>query len=302
MKRREYLRKLALMGLLPALSSWVSMGARILKRKIPGTGELLPAIGLGTWETFDVDRDQTSEIDRLRKVLDVLVDKGGSVVDSSPMYGFAEKNVGSLSAEAGINRNLFIATKVWTSGKDNGIQQMNNSLSLLRRDTIDLMQIHNLVDWKTHIKTLRDWKEKGKVRHIGITHYQESAYPEMESILKTEQIDFIQVNYNIRDRMSADRLIPAAADTNVGVIISQPFGYGKLFQQVKGRSLPKWAEEIECNTWAQFFLKFIISHPAVTVAIPGTSNPDHMLDNIQAAYGKLPDADQREMMVKELDR
>jgi diketogulonate reductase-like aldo/keto reductase len=238
------------------------------------------------------------EINQLREVLSILVTKGGTVIDSSPMYGFSEKNVGTLSTEAGINDKLFIATKVWTSGKENGIQQMKDSLQFLMREKIDLMQIHNLVDWKTHIKTLREWKENGKIRYLGITHYRENAYPEMESIMKAEPIDFIQVNYNLADREAAQRLLPLAAERNIGVIINQPFGYGKLFEQVKTKSLPDWAAEFDCRSWAQFFLKYIISHPAVTCAIPGTGLPAHMLDNIQAAYGRLPDEGMRERMVK----
>jgi diketogulonate reductase-like aldo/keto reductase len=298
MNRREYLKSLAAVGLLPALSSWTSMDDALIKRRIPGTRESLTAIGIGTWETFDVDSRMAPEINQLREVLSILVTKGGTVIDSSPMYGFSEKNVGTLSTEAGINDKLFIATKVWTSGKENGIQQMKDSLQFLMREKIDLMQIHNLVDWKTHIKTLREWKENGKIRYLGITHYRENAYPEMESIMKAEPIDFIQVNYNLADREAAQRLLPLAAERNIGVIINQPFGYGKLFEQVKTKSLPDWAAEFDCRSWAQFFLKYIISHPAVTCAIPGTGLPAHMLDNIQAAYGRLPDEGMRERMVK----
>lgn len=298
MTRREYLHRMAAVGLLPALSSWIKMDDTLIKRTIPGTGESLTAIGIGTWETFDVDSSHVPEIEQLREVLAILVSKGGSVIDSSPMYGFSEQNVGTLSTEAGFNNKLFIATKVWTSGKENGIQQMKESLQYLKRSKIDLMQIHNLVDWKTHIKTLREWKEKGTIRYMGITHYRENAYAEMESIMKSEPIDFIQVNYNLADRKSGERLLPLAAEKNIGVIISQPFGYGKLFDQVKSRALPEWAAEFDCKSWAQFFLKYIISHPAVTCAIPGTGQPAHMLDNIQAAYGRLPDEAMRQKMVK----
>lgn len=298
MNRREYLHHLAAMGLLPLLSSWISMDQSPIKRKIPGTRESVTAIGIGTWETFDVDSSHTAEIEQLREVLSIFVSKGGNVIDSSPMYGFSEKNVGTLSTEDGFNDKLFLATKVWTSGRDNGIRQMKESLQYMKRSRIDLMQIHNLVDWKTHIKTLREWKESGTIRYIGITHYRESAYSEMESIMKSEPIDFIQVNYNLADRKSSERLLPLAAEKNIGVIISQPFGYGKLFDQVEKKPLPEWAAEFDCKSWAQFFLKFIISHPAVTCAIPGTGLPAHMLDNIQAAYGRLPDEATRERMVK----
>ncbi|HEX7014237.1 MAG TPA: aldo/keto reductase [Cyclobacteriaceae bacterium] len=298
MNRREYLYRMAAVGMLPAFSSWMSMDNGLIKRRIPGTRESVTAIGVGTWETFDVDSSRAQDLEPLREVLTLFVGKGGNVIDTSPMYGFAERNVGTLSTEAGINQQLFLATKVWTSGKENGIAQMKESLQLLKRDKIDLMQIHNLVDWKTHIKTLREWKDKGTIRYIGITHYRENAYQEMESIMNSEPIDFIQVNYNIVDRKAADRLLPLAAEKGIGVIISQPFGYGRLFDRVKSKTLPEWAGEFDCRSWAQFFLKYIISHPAVTCAIPGTGVPAHLLDNIQAAYGRLPDEAARERMVK----
>ncbi|HEX5170372.1 MAG TPA: aldo/keto reductase [Cyclobacteriaceae bacterium] len=298
MNRRESLRYLAALGVVPLFANWKFIDEEIMKRTIPATGESLPVVGTGTWETFDVDETVTAEMKQLKEVLSILANKGGKVVDTSPMYGFAEKNVGNLSTELGINDKLFMATKVWTTGKERGIEQMNNSLSLMKRDKMDLMQIHNLVDWQTHIKTLRDWKEKGKIRYLGITHYREEAYADMEHIMKTEPIDFIQVNYNIADRKSADRILPLAREKNLAVITSQPFGTGKLFQRVKGKSLPSWASEFDCKSWAQFFLKFIISNPAVTCVIPGTGLPEHMLDNIQAGFGRLPDEKQREMMIK----
>lgn len=298
MNRRESLQYLATLGLVPFFSNWKFIDEEMMKRPIPSTGEMLPIIGLGTWETFDVEERVTTEIKQLKEVLSTLVSKGGRVIDTSPMYGFSEKNVGTLSTELKINDKLFMATKVWTTGKERGIEQMNTSLSLMKREKMDLMQIHNLVDWQIHMKTLREWKEKGKIRYIGISHYREDAYAEMEQIMKTEPIDFVQVNYNIADRKSADRILPLAKEKGLAVLVNQPFGVGKLFQRVKGKSLPAWASEINCTTWAQFFLKFIVSHPAVTCVIPGTSLPEHMLDNVQAGFGKMPDEKQREMMVK----
>lgn len=299
MNRREHLQSLGALGLLPLTSAdIISLTEEMIKRPIPSTGEMLPVIGVGTWETFDVDTSMKEEMNELRGVLKTLTDKGGSVIDSSPMYGSAEKNVGTLSTELGLNKKLFIATKVWTNGKENGIKQMNTSLSLMQRKTIDLMQIHNLVDWQVHLKTMREWKEQGKFRYIGITHYREESYKDLEHILNTETIDFLQVNYNLLNREADKRLLPLAREKKVAVIISQPFAYGRLFEQTKGKQLPEWAREIDCNSWAQFFLKFIISHPAVTCAIPGTGNPRHMLDNVTAGFGKLPDQKQREMMVK----
>jgi diketogulonate reductase-like aldo/keto reductase len=300
MNRRESFQYLAALGMLPLLSGWRFLEDNMIMRTIPSTGESLPVVGIGTWETFDVDENVTGEIKQLKEVLATLNRKGGKVVDTSPMYGFSEKNVGKLSTDLGINQNLFLATKVWTTGKERGIEQMNNSLSLMKREKLDLMQIHNLVDWKTHIKTLREWKEKGKIKYIGITHYQPSAYAEMESIMNSEPLDFIQVNYNIAERQSSERLLPLAQEKKIAVIISQPFGVGKLFRRVQDKKLPSWASEFDCNSWAQFFLKYVASHPAVTCVIPGTGNPEHMLDNIQAAYGRLPDEKQRERMVKEV--
>ncbi len=300
MKRRESLQHLAALGLLPLIPSSAFKTDKMATRSIPKTGEQLPVVGVGTWETFDVDKN-ARDLHLLKETLKVLTDKGGKVADTSPMYGFAEKTLGNLSSDLELNSKLFLATKVWTQGKEKGIEQMNNSFALLQRKQIDLMQVHNLVDWQTHLKTLHNWREKGKIRYIGVTHYQESAYKDLENILKTESIDFLQVNYNLSDRTADQRLLPLAQEKKVAVIISQPFGYGKLFQQVKGKTLPTWASEIECRTWAQFFLKFILSHPAVTCTIPGTANPEHMLDNVTAGFGKLPNEKQRALMIKELN-
>ena len=257
-------------------------------------------IGLGTWETFDVSAAQKTILSELKETMKVLSDKAGKVVDSSPMYGFSEKNVGSISTELGINGQLFMATKVWTRGREQGVAQMNKSLELMGRKKIDLMQVHNLVDWQVHLKTLREWKEAGKIRYIGITHYQADAYAEMEKIMRQEKIDFIQVNYNLADREAENRILPLAQEKNLGVLINQPLGVGKLFARVKDKKVPTWAADFNCHSWAQFFLKFIVSNPAVTCAIPGTGNPRHMLDNMMAAYGKLPDAKMREKMIQEL--
>lgn len=263
------------------------MGADILKRAIPSSNEKIPAVGLGTWQTFDAGEGE-SERAPLRSVLETLVENGGSVIDSSPMYGNSERVVGDLSTDLKINGQLFIATKVWTRGKEAGIQQMNNSFSLLKRRKIDLMQIHNLVDWEVHYKTLRQWKDDGKIRYIGITHYTEGAYGSIEQILKTTSIDFLQINYSMQSRKAEERLFPLAQEKKVAVIINQPFEEGALFSRVKGKTLPEWAKDFDCNSWGQFFLKFILAQPAVTCVIPGTSKAHHMLDNLQAAYGKLP--------------
>jgi diketogulonate reductase-like aldo/keto reductase len=269
----------------------------ILRRNIPSTGEKLPVVGVGTWQTFDVDGSDAS-LEPLRGVLTRLVEKGGSVIDSSPMYGASEKVVGDLSTALGLNNRLFIATKVWTSGKESGIRQMNESFSLLRRKKIDLMQVHNLVDWQTHLKTLQGWKEEGKVRYTGITHYTESAYSSIEQILKNHPVDFLQINYSMNHRQAEERLFPLAQEKKVAVLINQPFEEGSLFQHVKGKTLPPWAKDFDCASWGQLFLKFILSHPAVNCVIPGTSKPHHMTDNLGAGMGKLPDEKQREQIAR----
>jgi diketogulonate reductase-like aldo/keto reductase len=300
MNRRTCIQTLSALGLLPLTSVALQTSDSILKRTIPSSGEKLPVVGLGTWQTFDVGESE-GERTPLKAVLKTLIEKGGSVVDSSPMYGSSEKVVGDLSTEIGLNEKLFIATKVWTSGEADGIQQMNNSFSLLRRKKIDLMQIHNLVDWQIHIKTLRKWKEEGRIRYLGVTHYTESAYPTLEQILKTTPLDFLQINYSLLSRKAEERLFPLAQERKVAVIINQPFEEGALFSRVKGKSLPAWAKEFDCNSWGQFFLKFILSNDAVTCVIPGTSKPHHMLDNLGAGFGKLPSAEHRKQMVELLN-
>ncbi len=296
MNRRTCLHSLSAFGLLSLTSSTLHMDESIRKRPIPSSNEKLSVIGLGTWQTFDAG---TNEEERapLKDVLKTLVAKGGTVVDSSPMYGSSEQVVGDLSTDLGLNQNLFIATKVWTNGEDAGIRQMNKSMALLKRSKVDLMQIHNLLDWQTHIKTLRDWKEQGKIRYLGITHYTESAFSSLEQILKTNPVDFLQINYSMLSRKAEERLFPVAQERNVAVIINQPFESGQLFSRVKDKTLPGWAAEFDCKSWGQFFLKFILTQEAVTCVIPGTSKPHHMLDNLGAGFGRLPTADHLRQMI-----
>lgn len=296
MNRRETILLLTSLGLLP-LSGWLTMEKQLSKRKIPSTEEELPCVGIGTWQTFDVG---TSALERtpLKEVLRTFIEANASVVDSSPMYGASEKVVGDLSHELHINNTLFIATKVWTTGKGEGINQMNNSFSLLKREVIDLLQIHNLVDWQTHLTTLRKWKEQGKIRYIGLTHYTDNAHDIVASIIKKEPVDFIQVNYNLLDRHAEEQLLPLAREKKVAVLINRPFEEGALFARVKGKVLPEWAAEFECTSWAQFFLKYILANPAVTCVIPGTSKVTHLLDNLQAGKGKLPDNSHRKRMIQ----
>lgn len=259
----------------------------LLRRKIPSSGELLPVVGVGTWQTFDVISEEEKK--PLTEVLRTLVNNGGKVIDSSPMYGMSEQVVGELSHSAGLNDKLFIATKVWTSGRDNGIRQMRESLKLFRRESVELMQIHNLTDWQTHLSTLREWKEKGIIKYLGVTHYTESAYGQIEKILQQHALDFLQINYSLASRKAAERILPLAAEKKVAVLINRPFEEGMLFRKFRAVALPDWATECECETWGQVFLKFILANPAVTCVIPGTSKPAHLLDNLKAGTGVMPD-------------
>ena len=275
------------------------MQPRMRTRPIPRTGEELPAIGMGTYRTFDVDKSEDAR-KPLREVLRRLFEAGGRVVDSSPMYGRAEEVVGELVAPS---QRPFLATKVWTSGREEGIAQMRRSMRLMmpRADRpFDLMQIHNLVDWRTHVKTLREWKESGTIRYWGITHYTESSFGEMEEIVRGEKPDFVQLPYSVGAREAEKRLLPACAENGVAVLVERPFEAGSLFRDVGKRPLPAWAAEIDCMSWAQVFLKFILGHPAVTCPIPATANPLHMADDLRAGVGRLPDEPLRRRIVADL--
>jgi diketogulonate reductase-like aldo/keto reductase len=257
----------------------------------------LPKIGLGTWQTFDVRGDAAARAP-LREVLKLL---DGNVVDSSPMYGSSESVAGDLIAELGLRPKLFVATKVWTQGRDEGIRQMETSFKRLRVQTMDLMQVHNLVDVATHAKTLREMKSAGKVRHIGITHYTSSAYGAIERELKANPWDFLQINYSLGEREAEKRILPLAREKKINVIINRPFQEGALFRATKGKPIPGWAAELGITSWAQYFLKWIVSHPAVTCAIPGTARPDHMKDNLAAGQGPMPDEKARRRMAEHFD-
>ncbi len=268
-------------------------------RPIPRTGERIPVIGLGTWRTFDVGPSE-SERAPLLEVLSRFFEGGGRVIDSSPMYGRAEEVVGDLVSRLRPEPPPFLATKVWTSGKEAGEQQMRQSMKRLRADRLDLMQIHNLLDWQTQLPTLRAWKRDGKLRHIGITHYSTGAMPEMERLLRSEQLDFVQLPYSAATREAEARLLPAAADTGTAVLVMRPFEQGELFQAVKRRPLPPWSKDIGAASWGQVLLKFILSHPAVTAVIPATANPKHLEDDVQAGLGPIPDAAFRRRMAEDL--
>ena len=257
-------------------------------RPIPSTGEPLPVIGCGTYRGFDVRADRGT-YRRLQQVLDALFAAGGSVIDSSPMYGRAEAVTGDLLAQSNTHAKAFIATKVWTRGRDAGIAQMEDSFRLLQTERTDLMQIHNLVDWRTHLPTLRAWKDAGRVRYIGITHYTSSAFADLEAVMRAEPLDFVQLNYSAVDRDAERRLLPLAAERGIGVIVNYPLASGAAVRKVSSRPLPDWAAEVDCTSWSQLLLKFVASHPAITCAIPGTGNPGHMADNAQAGTGRMPD-------------
>ena len=292
LSRGEFLRICAGTAAATAIPGGSAMSAeKMMTRPIPKTGEKLPVVGVGTWQTFHVGRDAASRAP-LKEVLSILFGAGGSVIDSSPMYGPAEGVAGDLLAEMGARDKAFIATKVWTEGRERGIDQMTDSLHRFRTKSIELMQIHNLVDWRTHLVTLRDWKAQGKIRHIGITHYTPSAYSRLAHVIESEEIDSVQLAYSIGVQDAADRLLPLAAERGVGVIINRPYEGGSLFRKVRGRKPPAWAAEFDAASWGQFFLKFILAHPAVTCVIPGTGRPDHMRDNAGAGFGRLPDAKQ----------
>jgi diketogulonate reductase-like aldo/keto reductase len=266
----------------------------MLTRPIPSTGEAMPVIGLGTWRAFDVGAEVTAR-QPLREVVRLLLDIGGRMIDSSPMYGRAEAVTGDLLTENGARPRAVLATKVWTTGRERGIEQMRRSAQLLRTEVIDLIQIHNLVDWRTHLASLRRMKEEGRVRYIGITHYTTGALPELARILDSEPgIDFVQLGYSLATRAAETELLPTAAARGVAVIVNQPLERGDLFGRVRGRALPDWAAEFDCASWAQLFLKYILAQPAVTCVIPATGNPEHMKEGLGAGFGRLPDMRQRQ--------
>jgi diketogulonate reductase-like aldo/keto reductase len=256
-------------------------------RTIPSTGEELPIIGLGTWKTFDAS---PAAYPALKEVLATMHSAGGKLIDSSPMYGRAEKVVGDLTAEMPQVDDFFYATKVWTTGAAAGKEQIETSYRLMKRKVMDLVQIHNLVDWTTHLSYLRKLKEEGRLRYIGITHYQDSSHQALADVIRREPVDFVQFNYSITSRHAEKLLFPLCADRGVATIINRPFGEGALFRKVAGKPLPPWAAEWGINSWAALFLKYIMAHPAVTCVIPATGNPGHAADNFASANGRLPDA------------
>ncbi len=257
-------------------------------RPIPASGEALPVIGCGTYIGFD-QMPGSAAYGELPGVLEALFEAGGKVIDSSPMYGRAEQTTGELLDAPDQRPRAFVATKVWTQGRTEGIRQMERSMRRLHSERIDLMQIHNLVDWRTHLPTLREWKEAGRLRYVGISHYTASAYEEVAAVLRTQPLDFLQINYALDDRQAEQRLLPLAAERGVAVLVNKPFGGGELLRRWLGQPLPPWSVEIDAASWSQLLLKFVLSHPAVTCAIPGTGRSSHMADNAQAGCGRIPE-------------
>ena len=301
--RRHFFKTMLAAGAsLPFLNtSLFAKNKTAIKKAIPSSGELLPVIGMGSSRTFDV-HDDTEERKKLLQVLQAFFDNGGSLIDSSPMYGSSEEVIGDLLKQVNNKGALFSATKVWIDGQKQGIEQMQNSMKLWDINKFDLIQIHNLRDWKVHLETLRQWKAEGKIRYIGITTSHGRFHEELETILETEEsFDFAQFSYNIVNRDVEARLLPIAREKGIATLINRPFQRGSMFGKVKGKALPDWAKDFDCKSWGQFFLKFIVSHPAVTCVIPATSKQHHMVDNMAAGFGDLPDAKTRQRMIEYLN-
>jgi len=291
--RRKVLATAAAMGILPSVG--FTEERHMISRPIPSSGEQLPAIGLGTYSVFDIS-STAEDIAIPQEIVDLLLGEGGSLIDTSPMYNRSEKVIGNVIAAGSPRDAMFIATKVWTNGRDAGIEQMNRSAQLMNTDVIDLMQVHNLRDTDIHMKTIRDWQQSGRIRYNGLTHYTESAFNRLETAMRKHKPDFIQINYSLGEPEADERILPLAHDMGIAALINRPYQSGRLFRAVSGKSLPEWATEFAAS-WGQFFLKFIISHPAVTCVIPATSKPHHMSDNLEAGFGPLPDDAMRQRMI-----
>jgi len=298
--RRELLKAGMCGGVSIFLPPALALSDDLIQRKIPSSGESLPVIGIGTARRYE---RVTTEAERapLREVLRRFEEMGGKVIDTAPSYGTAETVVGDLVAELNIRRSLFIATKVGAHGRDAGIAEMEQSFKRLHTPTIDLIAVHNLQDTQTQLRTLRQWKQAGRIRYVGITTSFERQHAEFEQTMKAEALDFVQVDYALDNRKAGERILPLAADRGIGVMINLPFGRGRLFAAVQGKSLPPWAGDFDCSSWAQFFLKYIISHPAVTCALPGTAKVEYLVDNLGAARGRLPDPAMRRRMESFID-
>jgi len=296
LNRRVFLHSTLAAGLVPRLA-WSAAGPAA--RKIPSSGEVLPVIGLGTSRTFDVGTDLAAR-DALLPLMREFFARGGTVIDSSPMYRSAESVTGYLLNKLKPSPGAFVATKVWTDGAESGREQMQTSAERLATPRIDLMQVHNLKDWRTHLATLRDWKDAGRIRYIGITTSRASQFDDFAEVMRAEDLDFVQLNYSVGEREAESVLLPLAADRGMAVLVNRPYMRGALFKQVKDRAVPDWAADYDCTTWGQIFLKFALSHPAVTCLIPATSKLEHMTDNMAAGFGRLADEAFRERLLAEM--
>ena len=299
MKRRRFVEVLAAYAALPVTGAEQSQ--QLVTRAIPSSGERLPVIGMGTWLTFDAGRSAAAR-EKLLPVLQAFFDRGGRLVDSSPMYGSSETVLGSLLPQVRPRPPLFAASKVWIPGQRLGPMQMEDSRKLWGVARFDLMQVHNLLDWEGHLETLRDWKSRGRIRYIGVTTSHGRRHAELERIMTREPLDFVQFTYNLADRSAEQRLLPLARERKIAVILNRPLDGGDLFNRTRGQPLPAWVSEFDCRNWAQFFLKYIVSHPAVTCAIPATSQVAHMLENMGACTGRLPDPSMRARMAAHFSR
>jgi diketogulonate reductase-like aldo/keto reductase len=296
MSRREATKLMAgtAASLLVASPLRAQANASLLQRAIPSSGEMLPVIGLGTSGVFN---SSAAEREPLEQVVATLVKMGAKLIDTAPAYGEAETVTGQIAAKLKLQDKLFLATKVGTTGKAEGIQEMERSLELLGKKPLDLIQVHNLTDWQTQLATLQEWKKQGRLRYTGITASRKSAHADIARVLEKERVDFVQINYSLMEREAEERILPLAKERGVAVLVNRPFGRGDLFARVRAKPLPEWAAEIDCKSWAQCFLKWIVAHPAVTCVIPATNKPHHMEDNVQGGIGRLPDEKMRGRMV-----
>ena len=296
--RRDLMKLIAVTPMVAAISPHLlaNESRQLIQRTIPSTGETIPAVGMGSYQTFNVGEDDARK-QNLSAVLAAFFSAGGCLIDSSPMYGLSESVLGELISQLEPTPEVFAATKVWTYGKQAGRESIADSSKRMGVPKLDLMQVHNLRDWEIHLETLAELKEKGSLRYTGITTSRLSQYQDFEKVMRAKPLDFIQLNYNIKVREAEKRLLPLAQEKGIAVIVNMPFEKGRLFKLVKNKSVPGWAKDFDCTTWGQFFLKFILSHPAVTCAIPATSKVHHMKDNMQAMAGHLPDAKQRQKML-----
>ena len=294
--RRDFIA-LSSLSFLPTLSNASMVNESMLKRVIPSSGEEMPVIGLGTSRVFDIERSK-NELNVREKILDIFYENGGRLIDTSPMYGMSEEIIG-ITAKKYIEKNrFFLATKVWTEGRENGMRQIEESFQKMRTDKISLIQVHNLLDWKTQIKTLRSLKDEGRIDYIGITHYKSNAFDEMIKIMKAEKVDFAQFNYSMGEREAEQKILPFCKDNGIATLINRPFMRGRLFREAQEKKLPSWVSDYDIDSWGQFFLKYIISHDAVTNIIPATSKPKNMLDNARAGMGRMLDEKAKKRMLE----